>query len=65
VVFEDAGQVEAVAPAKRVRIKARCADCSPAALLELHATTPAVKYGLEPGSAESINTTVVFPAEGT
>ena len=65
VVFERAGQVEAVAPPKRVPIKARCADCSPTALLEFDATTPAVKYELDPGIAESINATVVFPAEGT
>ena len=65
VVFERAGQVDAVAPAKRVRIKARCEDCSPAASLEFDATTPAVKYELDSGIAESINATVVFPAEGT
>jgi hypothetical protein len=65
VVFERAGQVEAIALAKRVRIKARCTDCSPAALLEFDATTPLVKYELDPGIAESINATVVFPAEGT
>jgi hypothetical protein len=65
VVFERAGQVEAIAPAKRVRITARCADCSSAAMLEFDATTPAVKYELDPGIAESINATVVFTAEGT
>jgi hypothetical protein len=64
VVFERAGAVEAIAPAKSVRIKARCADCSPAASLEFDANTPAVKYELDPGIAESINATVVFPAEG-
>jgi len=65
VVFERAGPLEAFAPAKRVRIKARCADCVPATLLEFDAATPAVKYELDPGIAESINASVVFPAEGT
>ena len=65
VVFERAGQVEAIAPAKRVRITARCAACSPTALLEFDAATPAAKYELDPGIAESINATVVFPAAGT
>jgi hypothetical protein len=64
VVFERAGAVEAIAPPKSVRIKARCADCSPATLLDFDATTPAVKYELDPGIAESINATVVFPAAG-
>jgi hypothetical protein len=64
VVFERAGAVEAIAPAKRVRIKARCIDCAPATLLEFDAATPAVKYELDPGIAESINATVVFPAAG-
>jgi hypothetical protein len=63
VVFERAGAVEAIAPAKSVRIKARCAACAPS-LIEFDATTPAVKYELDPGIAESINATVVFPAEG-
>ena len=65
VVFERAGPLEAIAPVKRVRITARCADCSPAASLVFDATTPAVKYELDPGIAESINATVVFPTEGT
>ena len=65
VVFERPGALEAIAPAKSVRIKARCADCSPEARLEFDARTPAVKYELDPGIAESINATVVFPAEGT
>jgi hypothetical protein len=64
VVFERAGVVEAIAPAKSVRVRARCADCQPATLLEFDATTPVVKYELDPGIAESINGTVVFPAEG-
>jgi hypothetical protein len=64
VVFERAGELELIAPAKSVRITARCADCSPATLLEFDARTPAVKYELDPGIAESINATVVFPAEG-
>ena len=65
VVFERPGAVEANATAKRVRIKARCTDCSPATLIEFDVTTPAVKYELDPGIAESINAAVVFPAEGT
>lgn len=64
VVFERTGAVEAIAPAKSVRIKARCADCSPATLLEFDARTPAVKYELDPGIAESISASVVFPAAG-
>jgi hypothetical protein len=65
VVFERAGAVEAIAPAKTVRIKARCVDCSPPSTLEFDAVTPTVKYDLGPGIAESINATVVFPAAGT
>jgi hypothetical protein len=65
VVFERAGTVDANAPAKSVRIKARCAGCSPVALLEFDANTPAVRYELDPGIAESINASVVFPAEGS
>ena len=64
VAFERAGTVEANAPAKSVRIKARCADCSPGSILEFDAVTPSVKYELDPGIAESINAIVVFPAEG-
>lgn len=64
VVFERPGAVEAIARARSVRIKARCADCSPPAMLEFDANTPAVKYELDPGIAESINAIVVFPAEG-
>lgn len=52
-------------PSRVSESKARCADCSLATLLELDATTPAVKYELDPGIAESINATVVFPAAGT
>ena len=65
VAFERAGAVEAIAPARSVRIKARCANCSAATLLEFDANTPAVKYELDPGIAESISATIVFPAEGT
>ena len=64
VVFERPGTVEAIAPAKSVPIRARCVDCSPPAVLEFDAATPAVKYELDPGVAESINASVVFPAEG-
>jgi hypothetical protein len=64
VIFERPGPVDANAPAKSVRIKARCANCAPATLIEFDVATPAVKYELDPGVAESSNATVVFPAEG-
>ena len=65
VVFERAGAVDVHALAKRVRMKAQCADCASATQFEFDAATPAVRYELDPGIAESINATVVFPAEGT
>lgn len=65
VTFEREGALVANAPDKRVRITARCVGCTPATVLEFDATTPAVKYELDPGIAESINATVVFPTEGT
>ena len=64
IVFERAGPVVANAPAKTMRIKARCANCASATVLEFDAATPAVRYELDPGIAESINASVVFPAEG-
>jgi hypothetical protein len=65
VVFEREGAVEPNAPAKSMHITARCIGCASAAPLEFDVATPAVKYELDPGIAESINATVVFPAEGT
>lgn len=65
VIFERAGPVVTNAPAKTMRIRARCVGCASAALLEFDAVTPAVRYELNPGIAESINASVVFPAEGT
>jgi hypothetical protein len=64
VVFERAGPLAANAPAKSVRIKARCVGCASPALLEFDAATPAVKYELDPGIAESISASVVFRVEG-
>lgn len=65
VVFERQGAVEPNAPAKSVRVTARCSGCGSATQLEFGAATPAVKYELDPGIAESITASVTFPAEGT
>jgi hypothetical protein len=65
VVFERAGALVANAPAKSVRIGAHCVGCASPALLEFDAATPAVRYELDPGIAESMSASVVFPAEGT
>jgi len=65
VAFERAGARVVSVPPKSVRITARCADCLSTAPLEFDVTTPAVQYELDPGIAEAIVATVVFPAEGT
>jgi hypothetical protein len=65
VVFQRAGAVDPSAPAKSVRITARCFGCASTARLEFDAATPAVKYELDPGIAESINASIILPAEGT
>jgi hypothetical protein len=65
VVFEREGALEPKAPIKTIRITARCVGCASAARLEFDAATPAVKYELDPGIAESITASVTFPTEGT
>jgi len=65
VAFERAGARVVSVPPKSARIKARCAGCVSTAPLEFDVTTPAVQYELDPGIAEALVATVVFPAEGT
>ena len=64
VPFERAGVQDANASSRTVRIKARCVACSPSAPVEFVAAAPTIPYELDPGIAEAVVGSVVFPAEG-
>jgi hypothetical protein len=64
VPFEREGVQDANAPSRTVRMKARCAACSSTAPVEFVATAPTIPYELDPGIAEAIVGSIVFPAEG-
>ncbi|HEV8670608.1 MAG TPA: hypothetical protein VGS01_07715 [Candidatus Limnocylindria bacterium] len=50
--------------AKTIRVEARCVGCSSATRLAVDLTSPVPRYELDPGVAEAIVGTVVFPIEG-
>jgi len=64
VPFERAGVQDVNAPSRTVRLKARCAACSSTASIEFVAAAPKIPYELDPGIAEAIVGSIVFPAEG-
>jgi hypothetical protein len=64
VPFEREGVPDVTVPSRTVRMKARCVACSSTAPIEFVAAPPTIPYELDPGIAEAIVGSVVFPAEG-
>jgi hypothetical protein len=64
LAFERDGPPVSNAASKTIRVEARCVGCSSATRLELDLTSPVPRYELDPGVAEAIVGTAVFPTEG-
>jgi hypothetical protein len=64
LAFERDGPLVGTAASTNIRIKATCVGCASAASVDIDLTSPIPRYELDPGVAEAIVATAVFPVEG-
>lgn len=64
LAYERDGPLVGTTGSKNIRIKATCVGCASAASVDIDLRSPIPRYELDPGVAEAIVGTAVFPVEG-